>query len=166
MLTAMAALHPYEYVSFNALVDTNTPGALTERYDNGLLADVGAAIIGIPARALPRRRPARPMRNIDRQILFQNDKDRAPRLKNLYVAHFYRTARGFHLPAANPQEAGFYQLIPPLINPRRIPDLPPFHSVHAYGSAISPIYGKDGHAYRAAYDDVAANGDPLAQREL
>ena len=31
--TAMFALHPYEYVYFNALVDTKTPGALAKRYD-------------------------------------------------------------------------------------------------------------------------------------
>ena len=32
-LTAMAALHPHQQVYFNALADTNTPGALAKRYD-------------------------------------------------------------------------------------------------------------------------------------
>ena len=57
-------------------------------------------------------------------------------------------------------------MLHPLINPRNIPEQTPFHSVQAYGSAISLIYSKDAHAYRAAYADVAANGDPLASADF
>ena len=166
-LTAMAALHPYEYVYFNALTDTKTPGALAKRYDMDYWwmsqrQSLEHLLARYPDDALRVW-----MRNINRQSLPQNDRERIPVLDNLYAADFYLwPARGFHLPFANPQESGIYRLLHPAIDPRNIPDQPPIYSVKAYGSAIALIYGKDAHAYRAAYEDVAANGEPLARLDF
>ena len=163
-LTAMAALHPHQQVYFNALTDTKTPGALAKRYnmDYGQIAHLQSLeylLARYPDDALRVW-----MKNSADGILPQNDKDRISNLDNLYAADFYLwTQRGFNLPAPNPQEAGFYQTLHPLIDWRNIPDQTPFHSVKAYGSAIAIIYAKDAAAYRAAYADVAANGDLLAR---
>ncbi len=165
--TAMFALHPYEYVYFNALVDTKTPGALAKRYDMDYWRMSERQSLEHLLARYPDDALRVWMRNINRQILPQNDRERIAKLESLYAADFYVwTVRGFHLPVANPQEAGYYQLLHPLINPRNIPDQPPFHSVQAYDSSISLIYSKDAHAYRAAYADVAANGDLLASADF
>ena len=163
-LTAMFALHPYEYVYFNGLVDTKTPGALAKRYDMDYWRMSEQQSMEYLLARYPDDALRVWMRNVRRHILPQNDRERIPILGNLYAADFYLwTARGVHLPVAKPQEAGLHQLLHPLIDPRRIPDRPPIHSVKAYGSAISLIYGKDDDAYRAAYADVVANGDVLAR---
>ena len=163
-LTAMAALHPYEYVYFNALTDTKTPGALAQRYDMDYWWMSQRQSLEYLLARYPDDALRVWMRNINRQSLPQNDRERIPVLDNLYAANFYLwPERDFHLPFANPHEAGIYQLLHPAIDPRNIPDQPPLHSIQAYGSDISLIYGKDAAAYRAAYQDVAANGDPLAR---
>ena len=163
-LTAMAALHPFEYVYFNALVDTKTPGALVERYDMdywhlALRQSLEYLLARYPDDTL-RVWPGRP----SGLILPQNDKERIATMHSPHPADFYLwTARGYKLRAENPRTGGFYH---PLIDPRNIPDQPPIHSVKAYGSAIALIYGKDVDAYLAAYDDVVANGALLARADF
>ena len=163
----MFALHPYEYVYFNGLVDTETPGALAKRYDMDYWRMSERQSMEYLLARYPDDALRVWMRNIRRHILPQNARERIPIMGNLYAADFYLwTARGIHLPVAKPQEGGLHQLLHPLIDPRRIPDRPPIHSVKAYGNAISLIYGKDDDAYRAAYADVVANGDPLARADF
>ena len=163
----MFALHPYEYVYFNGLVDTETPGALAKRYDMDYWRMSERQSMEYLLARYPDDALRVWMRNIRRHILPQNARERIPIMGNLYAADFYLwTARGIHLPVAKPQEGGLHQLLHPLIDPRRIPDRPPIHSVKAYGNAISLIYGKDDDAYRAAYADVVANGDSLARADF
>ena len=160
-LMAMAALHPHEQVYFNALVDTKTPGALAKGYDMDYWQiaqrqSLEYLLVRYPDGAL-RVSP----RKASELILPQNDRERIANVDDLRAADFYLwTARGYELLAPNPREAGFYH---PRIDPRRIPEQSPIHSVKAYGSAIALIFGKDIDAYRAAYDDVVANGDLLAR---
>ena len=164
----MAALHPYEHVYFNAMTDTKTPGALGERYD----VDYWRMAQRPAAEYLLARYPDAALRfwirNINRLILPQNDRERIPVLDNLYAADFYLwpMRAGFHMPAPNPRETGFFRMLHPAIDLRRLPDQPPIHSIRAYGSVIALIYGKDVAAYRAAYADVVANGDPLARADF
>ena len=163
-LTAMAALHPNQQVYFNVLVDTKTPGALAKRYDMDYWQMAQRQSFEYLLARYPDDALRVWWRNNAHGILPQNDKERIPNLDNLYAADFYLwRQRGFNLPAPNPQEAGFYRTLHPLIDWRNIPDQPPIYSVKAYGSAIAVIYGKYAAAYRAAYEDVVANGDLLAR---
>ncbi len=144
-LTAMAALHPYEYVYFNALVDTDAPGALGERYDMDYwlmahrqsLERLLARYPDDTLRVYPGSRSIR--------ILPQNDRGR--------------------IALTPPHEADFY--INRSINRGNQPDEPAFHSVRAYGSAIAFIIDTRSDAYldyyRAEYRDVEANGTLLAR---
>ena len=166
-LTAMAALHPHEYVYFNALVDTKTPGAIGERYDMDYwqLAERQAAeylLAHYPddtLRVWPGRQSL--------LILPQNDRERIINFGgNLHSADFYLFSDFYnpgkkYLTGENRQ---FY--IHPRIKLQDIPDQPPFHSILAYGSVIRYIVAKDIEAYRSAYQDVAANGDPLARADF
>ena len=163
-LTAMAALHPHQQVYFNALADTKTPGALAKRYDMDYWqVSQRQSLEYLLARYPDNARRVWP-RKASELILPQNDRERVTSLDSPYVADFYLwTPLGYHLPAANPHEAGFYH---PLISAMNIPERQPIHSVRAYGSAIAIIYGKDAAAYRAAYDDIAANGEPLARADF
>ena len=163
-LTAMAALHPHQQVYFNALVDTKTPGALAKRYDT----DYWHLALRQSMEYLLARYPDDVLRVWPPKeswvILPQDDRERMSNLRQPHAADFYLwTARGYIVRAANPREAGFYH---PLIDPRRIPERPPIHSVKAYGSAIALIYAKDTDAYLAAYHDVAANGALLARADF
>ena len=145
-LTAMAALHPNQNVYFNALVDTNTPGALGERYD----LDYFRVAYRQSLEYLLDRHPddtllVGPGRK-SLQILPHSDRERVLISGRLYSTDY---------------------LIYPLFGRRNLPEEPAFHSVRAYGSGISFIIdtGSDVYLdyYRAEYDDVEANGTLLAR---
>ena len=166
-LTAMAALHPHQQVYFNPLTDTKTPGALAERYDMDYWQLAHRQSLEYLLAHYPDDMLRVWMENINREILTQNDKDRIPVLDSLYAADFYLwRQRGFDLHSINPQEDDYFQPIHPLIRPRNITDQQPIYSVKAYGSGIATILPKDDAAYRAAYEDVAANGEPLARSDF
>ena len=147
-LTAMAALHPHEYVYFNALTDTRTPDALAERYrlDYWRMSYLDAY------RHLLARYPDDPLRVYPQShaaiILPQNDRNR--------------------IVYAPPHEADFY--VHPHVNRRHLPDLPVFHSIQVYGSRMGYIYAPNSdeyrRAYRAAYSDVVSNGTLVARSDF
>ena len=145
-LAAMAALHPYEYVYFNALVDTKTPGALAERYDMDYWLVAHRQLL----EHLLARHPDGALRvladNKNARILPQGDRERV-----------------VHAPIS---DADFY------FNSRRhyrrdTPYPPTFHSIQAYGSPMAYILAPNSAAYRdyyrAEYGDVEANGTLLAR---
>ena len=146
----MAALHPYEYVYFNALTDTKTPGALGERYDmdywflaeRQLLERLLALYPHDTLRVYPQTYTAR--------ILSSNDGKRIA-FTPLHEADFYLHPRITRLSFSR----------------RPLPDLPAFHDIQAYGSSIGHIVAPNSAAYRAAhraaYSDVESNGTPLAR---
>ena len=162
--TAMAALHPHQQVYFNALVDTKTPGALAKRYDmdywflahRQLLEHLLARYPDDTLNVWPQ--------TWRRHILPQNDSERIislsrnPHAADFYVLRYYGYFGKEWLSAKNRQ---FY--LHPRIDLMSLPEQPPFYAVHAYGSVIASIVARDVEAYHAAYDDVAANGDPLAR---
>ena len=145
-LTAIAALHPYQYVYFNALVDTKTPGALAKRYDldywlvahQQLLEYLRARYPDDTLRVWTGRKNA--------QILPQNDRERIVHVL-APDADFYFNARRYHL--------------------RDTPDPPKLHSIGAYGNDIAFILAPNSDAYRdhyrAEYNNVEANGTLLAR---
>ena len=149
-LTAMAALHPYEHLYFNALTDTNTPGALGERYDidywrmaqRQSLEYLLARYPGDTLRVWP---PA----NKSLQILPQNDRERISVSRNINMADYY---------------------VLPISIRQNVPEEPAFHSIEAYGSVIAVILAPNSDAYRdyyrAEYADVAANGTLLARADF
>ena len=69
---------------------------------------------------------------------------------------------------AGVHEADFY--LNPRHRRRNIPDQPALHSIQAYGSVFAFTLAPNSDAYRAyhraAYDDVVANGDPLARSDV
>ena len=160
----MAALHPHQQVYFNALVDTQTPGALAKRYDMDYWQIAQRQSMEYLLARYPRAIPRVWLLNSNPLILPQNDRSRIPAV-NPYAADFYLwiPERRYSPRLPNPQEAGFYH---PLIQPQNITDQPPIHSIRAYDSPIALIYAKDAAAYRAAYADIAANGDPLARADF
>ena len=171
-LTAMAALHPYEYLYFNALTDTKTPDALANRYDmdywemaqrqslEHLLAQYPDGAL----RVWPEKQSAR--------ILPQRDRERIASLHNPHAADFYllSNARGRRMLwklARDPRELSFY--IHPRVNLIDIPERPAIHVIRAYGSVVASIVARDEDAldaYRAAYHDVATNGDLLSRADF
>ena len=162
-LTAMAALHPHEYVYFNALTDTKTPGALAKRYDMDYWQMADRQSLEYLLALYPDATLRVWMRNINRQTLPKDDRERIPVLDNPHAADFYLwTARADKLPFANPEEDFYY----PRIEIENILEQPPTHSVRAYGSAIALIYGKDAAAYHTAYQYYAANGELLARADF
>ena len=162
-LTAMAAMHPQQQVYFNALVDTNTPGAIAKLY----ALDYWQVAQRKSLEYLLARYPDNTLRvwpdKKSLQILPQKDRERIASLNSLYAADFYlwTSQWPYQLPAPNPQEAGSY--LHSLIKPRDITDQPPIYSVKAYGNPIAQVFPKDARAYLAAYADIAANGDQLAR---
>ena len=166
-LLAMAALHPHQQVYFNALTDTKTPGALAKRYDMDYWQVAQRHSLEYLLARYPDAAPRVWMKNPNLRILPQNVRERIPILESLYVADFYLwTPRGFPLRFADLRESDFYYPLHPLIQPRNITEQLPIYSVKAYGNAIAFILPKDDAAYHAAYDDVAANGDPLARADF
>ena len=145
-LTAMAALHPYEHLYFNALTDTKTPGALGKRYD----MDYWLLAHRQSLERLLARDPDGALRfwpgSKSLGILPQSDRERILILRNLNFADYY---------------------IYPIYNRGNAPEEPAFHSIEAYGSAISIILAPSSDAYRdyyrAEYGDAAANGTLLAR---
>ena len=155
--TSMAALHPHQQVYFNALTDTDTPGALGNRYDmdywllahTRLMEHLLARYPDGALRVWPEKKSA--------LILPQNDQERI-------------VITGAH-------EAD-YRLYPTIFSQGRILNLvelnlleePAFHSIEAYGSAIAVIIAPNSDAYldhyRAAYDDTVANGTLLARADF
>ena len=151
-LTAMAALHPYEHVYFNALTDTKTPGALAKRYDmdywrvthrhlfEHLLARYPDDTLRVGAW---RGKTSAPI------LLHSSDRERIVVVNSRDADfHFYRDI--------------YYR--------RDRPDLPMFHNIRAYGSVIAHIIAPNSDAYldyhRAAYADAAANGTLLARADF
>ena len=164
-LTAMAALHPHQQVYFNPLVDTKTPGALAERYDMDYWQVAHRQSLEYLLARYPDDSPRVWMLNSNRLILSKNDRERIS-IMSPHVADFYLWLPRWRYPLlpANPQEAGAY--LHPLIEPWNMRDKPLIHSVRAYDNPIALIYGKNTAAYRAAYEDVAANGDLLARSDF
>ena len=172
-LTAMAALHPHEQVYFNALTDTETPGALAERYDMDYWFVAERQLLeGLLARYPDDTLRARPgWQNLP--IFPQNDRERVitlggnPHLPDFHMFGNFSDSEKKWLRNKNRQ---FY--IHPRIDLMDILDQPLLHSVRAYGSIraygslVASIVAKDVEAYQAAYDDVAANGDPLARSDF
>ena len=144
-LTAMAALHPHQQVYFNTLTDTKTPGALAKRYDmdylrvsrKQLLEHLLARYPDETLRVWTGRRSA--------LILPSSDRER--------IVHALAPDADFYF------SARLYQR-------RDMPEPPKLYSIEAYGSDIAFIlapnsdYYRD--YYRAEYNDVEANGTPLA----
>ena len=163
-LTAMATLHPYEHLYFNALTDTRTPGALGERYalDYWRLAQrqsLEYLLARYPDDTLRVWRGPQSLR-----ILPQNDRERIIGLRNPHAADFYLfgDAGENRLIRKDLQDMSFY--IHSRVNLLSALEQPPIYSINAYGSAIAYIFApNDAAAYRAAYDDVAANGTLLAR---
>ena len=145
-LTAMAALHPHQQAYFNAMTDTKTPGALGNRYD----MDYWHVAQRQAMEYLLARYPDDILRvwlgpgkgrNL---ILPQNDRER--------------------IVIADAPEADFY--FQPRVNLLETPHPPPLHAIRAYGSVITPIIARDVDAYRAQYNDAAANGTLLARSDF
>ena len=169
-LTAMAALHPHQQVYFNALTDTKTPGALGERYEMDYwlvsrLHSLEYLLARYPDDAL-RVWPYMWMKSM---LPRQEDRDRVIDLANPHAADFYlltgEDVQGIRPITRNSLNSVYLH---PRIDPRDVLDQRPIHSIRAYGSVVASIVAKSGvvGAYRAAYDDVAANGTPLARSDF
>ena len=146
----MAALHPNQQVYFNALTDTNTPGALAKRYDMdywdvSYLQSLKYLLARYPDDTLR----VWLVRNIE--ILPQSDRDRIVRTSGgAGDTDFYIGSSDYHrsdTPAT-------------LIH----------HSIRAYGNVLSYILAPRSDAYldyyRAEYNDVTANGTLLAHSDF
>ena len=148
-LTAMAALHPYENVYFNALVDAKTPGAPGNRYDMDYYRLAERQLLEY----LLARYPDDTLRvwreSSNRQILPQNDRERIS-LPPTLDADFYL------YPAAHRHWNALGQ--------------PAHYAIEAYGSVIAFILAPNTadyrDYYRAEYEDAAANGDLLARADF
>ena len=146
--TAMMALHPHQQVYFNALVDTNTPGALAKRYDIDYMQVAERQSLEY----LLARYPGDTLRvwtpNRSALILPQEDRNR--------------------IVFSPPHEADFY--VRQRANHWNATEEPAIHRIRAYGIGISFILEPGSTAYRdyhrAAYADVAANGAPLARSDF
>ena len=148
--TAMAALHPHQQVYFNALTDTNTPGAIGERYDMDYwhvaqLQSLEYLIERYPDGALRVWPPG----NKSLQILPQNDRERIIVSRNAHLADYY--VHSVHSRQTAPEEPAIY-------------------SIEAYDSVIAFILDPNSDAYRdyyrAEYGDVEANGTLLARADF
>ena len=166
-LTAMTALHPHQHAYFNALVDTKTPGALEKRYDldywlMSRLQSLEYLLAHYPDDTLR----ISPRIWMARRWLPQEDRNRIIDSNNPHAADFH-LLRGYiqdRLFTRNTRETRLY--IHPRTDLTSMPERQPIHSIQAYGSAIGVILAKDVAAYRAAYDDVAANGTLLARSDF
>ena len=148
-LTAMAALHPHEYVYFNALVDTKTPGALAKRYD----MDYWWMASRQSLEYLLARYPDDILRvwrvRWNTQILPQSDRDRIVHtsLRSPNVDFYFGSSGNYYR--------------------RDTPAPPILHDIRAYGNVLSYIIAPNSDAYRdyyrAEYNDVTANGALLAR---
>ena len=149
-LTAMAALHPYEYVYFNALADTKTPGALAERYSMDYWHVAHLQLLEyLLARYPDDTLHVRAAKNAS-LLLSQSDRER--------IVH------------ARAADADFHVNLRRRYHWRDAPDPPMFHSIEAYGSPFAFILAPNSDAYRgyyrAEYNDVEANGTLLARSDF
>ena len=152
-LTAMAALHPYQQVYFNALTDTKTSGALANRYD----MDYWHLSFLEAYRHLLARYPGETLRvtwNLNRLMLPQADRERI-------VWH-------------REPPYDFYIITQVNKRVRGAPIEPALHTRSVYGSDIFTIvapmlsWGKlrpDADDFRAARAAVAAAGSPAARSD-
>ena len=168
-LTAMAALHPHQQVYFNALTDTKTPGALGERYDMDYYAVAQRQSLEyLLARYPDDTLRVWPPKTDLAHILPQENRDRLIGVANPHAADFYLLfdSQGHPWLRRNPQEMNFY--IHPRVNLMDIPERPPLYAIYAYGSVVASVVAKynDVSDYRAAYDDVAANGTHLGRSDF
>ena len=146
--TAMATLHPYEHLYFNALVDTKTPGAPANRYD----MDYWFLAQRQSLEHLLSRYPDDTLRVWPEQytilILPKDDRER--------------------IVVTDVRDADFY--LNPRLYRKNMPDPPAIHSIRAYGSVIAFILAPNSDAYRAKYsaeyNDVEANGTLLARAAI
>ena len=165
-LTAMAALHPHQQVYFNALTDTKTPGALAKRYDldywnvaqRESLEYLLAHYPDDALRVWPGKESA--------LIMPQKDRGRLLFLENPHAADFFvlKNELGHKLLRESARQTDFY--LHPRVELQSVLERPAIHSIPAYGSDIALIFAKDADVYRAAYDDVAANGTLLARSDF
>ena len=146
-LAAMAVLHPYEYVYFNALTDTETPGALANRYDMDYWQISHPQLL---------------------EYLLERYPDDTPRVwldYNTPLRLMHPSDRG-RIVNVSTLDADFYLNVRPYYR-RDTPEPPRFHSIRAYGNDISFILAPNSDAYRdyyrAEYNDVEANGKLLAR---
>ena len=173
-LTAMAALHPYEYVYFNALTDTKTPGALAKRYDMDYWNVAQRQLLEYLLARYPdnvlHTWPETMWRAL---ILPQDDRDRFIDWDNPHTADFYllsdtRGSRILRRLTKDPhgQEPIFY--IHPRINIMDVHKQPTLHAIRAYGSVMASIVSNYNNVddYLAAYDDIAANGTLLSRSDF
>ena len=142
--TTMVALHPYEHVYFNALVDTKTPGALGERYEMDYWYLSHRQLLEY----LLARYPDAPLRvwseHKNHLILPPNDRER--------------------IVIAGAPDADFY--LYPRVNILNLPEPPPIHVIRSYGSAVASIVSKDLDAYLAGYNEIASSGTLLARSDF
>ena len=146
-LTAMVALHPYEYVYFNALTDTKTPGALAKRYDMDYWQMSHHQLLEYLLARYPEDAPRVWLdENRSLRLLSQSDRERIIRVASP-DADFYLNDRRYYR--------------------RDTPEPPRFHSIRAYGGDIAFILAPNSDAYRghyrAEYNDVEASGTLLAR---
>ena len=142
----MTALHPHQQVYFNGLTDTDTPGALGERYDMDYWHLAHRQLLEyLLARYPDGELRVWPGHKSSSLILPQSDRIR--------IVYGLRT------------NADFYFNVPRYY-PRDTPDQPTLHRIEAYGSAIAFILASNSDAYReyyrAEYADVEARGTLLA----
>ena len=144
-LTAMAALHPHQQVYFNALVDTETPGALAKRYDMDYWRMAQRQLLEYLLAHYPNDALRVYPKSLSALVLPKSDRER--------------------IVFTRPNDADFY--VRQRTNRWNAIDPPIFHAIRAYGSAIAFILDPAAADYldyhRVAYDDVAANGTLLAR---
>ncbi len=165
-LTAMAALHPNQQVYFNGLTDTETPGALAKRYDMDYWnvaqrESLEYLLAHYPDGAL-RVWPAKE----SALVMPQKDRGRLLFLENPHAADFFvlKNELGHRLLRNSARQTAFY--IHPRVELQSVLEQPAIHAIRAYGSDIALVFAKDADVYRAAYDDVAANGKLLARSDF
>ena len=165
-LTAMVALHPNQQVYFNGLTDTDTPGALAKRYD----LDYWNVAQRESLEYLLARYPDGALRvwpgKESALVMPQKDRGRLLFLKNPHAADFFvlKNETGHRLLRNSARQTAFY--IHPRVELQSVLEQPAIHTIRAYGSDIALVFAKDADVYRAAYDDVAANGTLLARSEF
>ena len=166
-LTAMAALHPHQQAYFNALVDAKTPGALVKRYDMGSSGTAQRQSLEYLLARYPHDTlRVWPKRDWFLDILPQKDRNRLIILENPYAADFYLLNNARWQWQLRQLRGAASHYLHPRVDILNIPDQPPLHSIRAYGSVIASIVARDVEAYQAAYDDVEANGTPLARSDF
>ncbi len=164
-LSAMAALHPNQQVYFNALTDTKTPGVLGERYDMDYFQVAQLQLLERLLARYPDGVLRVWMRNSQDQILRQKDRNRVVDFHNPHAADFFIMRVRGDLPLIkDTRQTSLY--IPSSLATRSVLERRPVHGIRAYGSVIALLFARDVDAYRAAYEDVAANGTLLAHSDF